>query len=218
MTDIHTHILYNVDDGSSSFEESVQMLKEEEKLGIDTVYLTPHFIHGKSNYTTDELKEKLQKLQKETTVKLFLGNELFYSPFIINDLKEGRALPMGSTRYVLVEFNYHSSADAIYEGCRNLYNAGYRIILAHIERYNCFNKALAEKLKNIEVLFQMNYGFYEEVINKPFTYMFYKKLLKNGDIQFIASDAHNMRHRKPNINIKKISKYSFLENLGELHE
>ena len=214
MTDIHTHIIYDVDDGAFSFEEAVAMLNEEERLGVDKVYLTPHFIHGKSNYNTDELNEKLQKLQKETSIKLLLGNELLYSPFIIDDLKKGIANTMGDTNYVLVEFNYHASADAIYEGCRSLYNAGYVVILAHIERYNCFSKSLAERLKNIDVLFQMNYGFYEKVLSSPLIYSFYKKMLKNGDISFIASDAHNMNHRKPNLNKTKLEKYTFLQEIG----
>ena len=217
MIDIHTHILYGVDDGASTFEESMAMLKMEEALGIDTVYLTPHYIHGKTDYELPELRDKMQKLQTKTNIKLILGNELLYSPFIVEDLKTGKAQTMGNSRYVLVEFNYHASANSIYEGCRTLYNAGYRVILAHIERYNCFNSELAERLKKLEVLFQMNFGFYSEVLKYPFRYMFYKKLLKNGDIKFIASDAHSTSNRKPNIDIKKLDKYPIWRDLGEIN-
>ena len=58
MNDIHTHILYGIDDGSKSYEESVKLLKEMEKLGIKNIVLTPHYIIG-TNYNSSN-KEKKQ--------------------------------------------------------------------------------------------------------------------------------------------------------------
>ncbi|MBR5306150.1 MAG: capsular polysaccharide biosynthesis protein, partial [Oscillospiraceae bacterium] len=43
VVDFHTHILPAIDDGSSSVEESIALLKEEKEQGIDVVVVTPHF-------------------------------------------------------------------------------------------------------------------------------------------------------------------------------
>ena len=59
MTDIHSHILFNVDDGSKSIEESIELLKKLHKIGFNNVILTPHYIKD-SEYSSKN-KEKKQK-------------------------------------------------------------------------------------------------------------------------------------------------------------
>ena len=58
MIDIHTHIIPKIDDGSSSFEESYQMLEQAVKMGFSDVIATSHYIEG--YYETD--------LQKRQTI------------------------------------------------------------------------------------------------------------------------------------------------------
>ena len=42
MIDLHAHILPNVDDGSNSLEDSLQMLLEAQEQGVTDIVLTPH--------------------------------------------------------------------------------------------------------------------------------------------------------------------------------
>ena len=42
MIDIHNHTLYGVDDGSGSLKQSLDMLREAKRQGIEAVILTPH--------------------------------------------------------------------------------------------------------------------------------------------------------------------------------
>ena len=49
MTDIHNHLLYGIDDGSKSIEESIEVLKEMKKCGFDNIILTPHYIKDSKN-------------------------------------------------------------------------------------------------------------------------------------------------------------------------
>ena len=60
MTDLHSHIIFDVDDGSSSIEESLQLLKGLKSVGFDNVIMTPHYIEG-SEYCSEN-NEKLEKI------------------------------------------------------------------------------------------------------------------------------------------------------------
>lgn len=42
MIDIHCHLIHDVDDGPSSIEESLKMVRQAERLGIKTIIATPH--------------------------------------------------------------------------------------------------------------------------------------------------------------------------------
>ena len=50
MIDIHTHLLYDVDDGAESLQESLDMLKYAKEQGVDAIILTPHYRHGMFPY------------------------------------------------------------------------------------------------------------------------------------------------------------------------
>jgi len=45
MIDIHNHVLFAVDDGSESLEESIEMLREYKRNGVEIVVFTPHLNH-----------------------------------------------------------------------------------------------------------------------------------------------------------------------------
>jgi protein-tyrosine phosphatase len=54
MIDIHSHILFGVDDGAETFEESMELIKEEVEKGVSHIIFTPHF--NKRNYHQDKDK------------------------------------------------------------------------------------------------------------------------------------------------------------------
>ena len=195
--DIHTHILYGVDDGASTIEESLKMLELEALGGTELVFLTPHFINGRNRYTTDILKERFEELCRLTDITLRLGNECYYDRHLISNLNSGEALTMGGSDYVLLEFDYSISQKKILDGCRDLYNNGYRVILAHIERYEAFDKGTVEELKSMDTKFQINASYAKKILSSLSGRG--RKPLLNGEIDFIASDAHGTRHRRPNL-------------------
>ena len=73
MTDIHSHILFDVDDGSKTIEESIELLKKLKEIGFSNIILTPHYIEGSEYSSTN--KEKISKIKqlKDEKNKL-LGN------------------------------------------------------------------------------------------------------------------------------------------------
>jgi protein-tyrosine phosphatase len=200
--DIHTHILPQVDDGSSSIEETKEMLNVAVHEGVQTIIATPHYQCG-IDQDNNRIKEIVALVQAEAykinpNLKILLGNELYYSDSIVEDLKNKKALTLAGTRYILVEFSVYQSYDAIYMGLSNLIQAGYAPILAHVERYESLFKKeerIGELIK-LGVYIQMNCSsllggiFHRE--NK-----YYKKLVKKGFVHFLSSDCHDSKYRTP---------------------
>ena len=78
MVDIHCHLLYGVDDGAKTIEESAAMLQEAKNQGISAIILTPHYRHGFFAYPKEEIEEHFMRLSgvaKGLGIKITLGTE-----------------------------------------------------------------------------------------------------------------------------------------------
>ena len=65
MIDLHSHLLFETDDGARTIEESIEIIKSAEKNGIDIICLTPHYISPEYMINKNENARKLEKLKKE---------------------------------------------------------------------------------------------------------------------------------------------------------
>ena len=113
MIDIHTHIIPYVDDGSSSLEDSLAMIKHEISIGVDTIICTPHHIFHRYEKSVDDIKKNFNLLLREVEklnlpIKLLLGQEICYThrEDILSFLNEGKLLTLNNTKYVLLEFSF----------------------------------------------------------------------------------------------------------------
>ena len=154
MFDIHTHILPGVDDGAESLEEALSMLRTLKSRGFNGVFLTPHLNHPTVKTdkefilrTFEDLKTELEK-----QLQVYLGSELYLSP------NYEEPIPLGDTDLVLVELPTDVYPQYLEETIFDLQLSGYRVILAHVERYRWLaeNIPLIEKLRDRNVLFQVN--------------------------------------------------------------
>lgn len=157
MKDIHSHILYGIDDGSRDLDESITILKKLEKNNITDLVLTPHYIIG-SKYDCDNKKKKeiLDKLQKNTSIKLYLGNEIYIDNDILKYINEDKISSINGTKYILVEFPLSRKLSCVEELIFNLRNNDYIPIIAHPERYHYFTIDDLIKLVDLGCLFQGN--------------------------------------------------------------
>ena len=64
MTDIHSHVIPFVDDGSNSLEASLGMLREEIAQGVETVVCTPHLRTGYFEKSDENVLENFDLLKK----------------------------------------------------------------------------------------------------------------------------------------------------------
>lgn len=198
IKDLHSHILYGIDDGSKTIEESIVLLKEMEKAGTKELILTPHYIenskYNANNRSKEALFRQLKKKVKEAkiNIELHLGNEVFFSNNMIELIQKGEVKTLNKSKYLLFEFPmtrfYNNSLEVI----NQLVSKGYIPILAHPERYTEFQKnpnLVIEYLKS-GVLLQGNftslfgkYGRHSRKILKLY--------LKNKWITFLGSDVHH---------------------------
>ena len=56
MIDFHSHIVYDVDDGSQTIENSIKILKRAEKAGFHSIILTPHYMEDYYEYSKEQIK------------------------------------------------------------------------------------------------------------------------------------------------------------------
>ena len=182
-------------------------------VGFDNVILTPHYIADSEYSANNEDKIERLKILKEEVKKqkidinLYLGNEIFISDHIIEDIKKGNIYTLNNSKYLLFELPFHNQiinlSDIVYE----MKVAGFIPILAHPERYTYFqdNYKLVDALKEEGLLFQSNFasitGFYHKGSMKLLKYM-----LKKGYVDYFGTDIHHVDKAYVTDNFPKIEK------------
>lgn len=212
MTDIHTHIIYGVDDGSDSKETSIYLLNQAKKNGIDKILLTPH--QNEEMKRSDDLKNKFISFKeefKDFNIDYYLGSEIYYYSNMINDLDNNELLTLNNTKYILVEFSTNLKteiANIIYD----LKIRGYIPIVAHIERYGYLTFDDYDEIKSNGGLIQINSRSFENKIYKKII----KYLMKNKMVDYISSDCHNQRRDISFDYVKKIIKKKYKDQYDKL--
>lgn len=197
LKDLHSHILFGVDDGAETLEDSLKIIRQASEDGVTDIVLTPHYIYESAYVSNVEHNKKILKKLKEKVktenikVNLYLGNEIYLTDNVLELLKKQECATINETRYVLIELPMHNemlnAENVIFDLIRN----GYLPILAHPERYSYFQDNF-EKIKHLEemgVLFQGNYkslfGKYGSNAKKVL-----RRMLKERMITFLSSDVH----------------------------
>ena len=219
MVDIHNHLLYGIDDGSKSIEESIDVLKDLEQVGYTDIILTPHYItDSRYDSSRDNNLERLNILKEEVkrnsiNINLYLGNEIFIDDSIYELLKEDLVSSLNDTDYLLIELPLSGEFSGYLEIFKYLIQKGYNVILAHPERYISFQDDFSKiyELENIGVYFQSNI---DSLVGKygPKAEEMIIRLLKENKLSFLATDIHSKKH---DYNIWKIAKNKALRYVTE---
>ena len=228
MIDIHSHIIYDIDDGCKTIEESINTLKELKSIGFSKIVLTPHYIEGSKYQANNKIKEeKLKKLKQKIKennidIDLYLGNEIYISFDIENLILKKEIHPIDNTKYLLIELSFYNEINKVEDYLYELKLKGYIPIIVHPERYLYFQKDY-KKMDNLYesgVLFQSNYGSIIGTYGKEAKKLL-KYALKKDMITFFATDIH-----RPNSSLiedfdkitKKIKKITGEEKFKKLSE
>lgn len=210
-TDIHIHVIPGVDDGSKNLDMSMEMLRYAQAEGIRQMIVTPHNKPMHHNVGKEKMQELIHMLraqmkQEKLEIELYPGNELYYREDLVKCIEQGKAITMAGSKYVLVEFLPVGRWEYIRDGVNDMLMAGYRPILAHIERYQEVSKDVERvlRLREMGCYIQVNTA---SVMGKygMGTKQYVRKLLKQQLVDFIATDAHNAANRTPDMD--KCAKY-----------
>ena len=222
FTDFHTHVLPGIDDGSSSVEESIELLKREAEQGIKRVVATPHFY---ANHDSPErflerrtkakalLNEEMQKY--EGLPEVVLGAEVYFFHGI-SDCEFLPQLTIDDKSFILIEMPMAPWSDSMLAEIKAIYTQhGITPIIAHLDRYIAPFRTfgLSKKLEELPVLVQANAGFF---LHGGLTSSMAFKMLKKDQIQLIGSDCHNLTKRPPKLGMaveaieKKLGKEALL--------
>lgn len=200
--DIHTHILPGIDDGASDRAMAVQMLSLAYEQGVRTLIATPH-ASMRYHTSADRVRELCSALEQEfrtvsgQEIRIFPGQEIFYRNDVIDSLADGKLMTMADSSYVLMEFMPGEDYSAIYHAARNLSLNGYRMVLAHAERYKTLRtEEHLDELLHLGVYIQMNVcsaagSWFDRDVR------WCRKILKEQKVHFIGSDMHNLSGRRP---------------------
>lgn len=221
MFDIHSHIIYHIDDGSRTPEESLELIRQDVEQGAHAIIATPHYY---VQYPTDpaRIRAKLATIEEALgigeqsaaqptpsaseanasalDVRLYAGNEVLWFDSMIERLQSGEILTLADSHYTLIEFYPEESYQTILRAIRNVRNAGYRPIIAHAERFKAMQEHGLAEVRDL--------GAYVQLSTEPLSHKglsglfdretkFIQKALRNQEADFLGTDMHRIDRRPP---------------------
>lgn len=194
-TDIHSHLIPNIDDGCDSFENALLCIENLKALGFSKIVTTPHIMESVYPNTPEIIREGLTMLRKallerNIAVEIEAAAEYKVDELFTEYLETNNLLTFGDN-YVLIELSFLSPPINLDEVIFTMRTKGYKPILAHPERYRYWHDKLhkIEYLKSLGCLLQLNlmslvgqYGLPAKIVAQ--------KLLSNNQIDFLGTDLH----------------------------
>lgn len=199
MIDIHAHVLPQVDDGPSSWEEALLLLQRGEEDGVRGVVCTSHVLDQLDKEIESVFIHKFEELQKRAVaaglkMNLWLGAEIHINALL--DLESPVATLNGNGKYVLIELPLSDMPHDVLKRFEHLTNQGIIPILAHPERNSVILKKLQYVYDFIQkgVLIQLNAGSILGKFGKKVKHAAIEMLSQQW-VHFVASDSHSPTNR-----------------------
>ncbi len=201
LCDLHTHLLPGVDDGASTIEYALQMLRNAEASDVELLAVTPHCNrpYEKRNYLDDGLPDRFLQLQqaaKDIPVRLVLGAEVLADENLPQLLRQKRIPTINQGRYLLTEFPVDASPDFFQHMLQSILALGYIPLVAHPERYPavCERPQIVAPWLDMGCHLQLTggsiIGEYGKTVHRTAAF-----LLQQDFVACVASDAHGLHHR-----------------------
>ena len=222
MIDFHSHILPQIDDGSSGVKESLEMLEELSLQGVDTVVSTSHFYATQRSpqeflARRERAFEQLKARLPENAPRILLGAEVLYFPGM-SRMDELSTLCIEGTNILLLEMPFRPWSEHMIREVHDLARSGrYTLMMAHIERYYDDQPASVwDDLLGEGVLMQSNADFFLPF----FAGRKALRLLREDRIHLLGTDCHNMTSRPPQMDeaLRVIRRRLGEEKLAQIDE
>lgn len=202
IIDFHMHILPGIDDGSRDVETSRRMLEISAKQGVEIIVATPHFYASRDRI--EHFLEKRNRAEEQIRVELqnydlqmrFGAEVAFFRG--ISRAEKLDELTVEGTKLLLLEMPFMPwEAVDIAEVKTLIEERGYRVLLAHLERYLDLpgNKHRIEELLELPLYVQINAQSLTDWRKRGRLL----KLFRDGQAHVLGSDAHGLHRRPPDL-------------------
>jgi protein-tyrosine phosphatase len=210
FTDLHSHLVPAVDDGSGSSEESRDSLARLRREGVGTVVTTPHLLlpHLTSDAAIDRELERqraaferlLEDLEGTPDLPAVgLGQEIWASDAaLLRRVASRPEVGLAGSRWMLVEFGF--DLQGTHEGVvREAIAAGRGIVIAHPERYRYLPGtdpvAQMHRWRELGAVLQVNAGSFTGHYrsSNPDSERLAWAMVREGLVDLVATDHHGAR-------------------------
>jgi len=208
MIDLHCHLLPGIDDGPKSLADSLDMARYAADAGITKIVTTPHITPGRYDNSLDTIKPVFENLKAAIekngiSIEISYAAEIRFDPVIIDMVNSDTIPVLGEyegERLILLEFPHTHIPPGSEELIQWLADQGIRVLIAHPERNHSVQKNIEKitPLIKIGCLLQITGGSLTGVFNDA-ARACSVELLKLGWVSIIASDAHNLHARCPEL-------------------
>ena len=205
MADIHCHLLPYVDDGAQDLDEALELLKIQYRQGVRLICFTPHLRKGMFQTPDEDIFRRFEKVYEQAAdlfkgkLKLCFSREYFCDSEYMQRVEEDDVIPLGNGNYLLTEFSNRYANQQCFEYVQNVIRHGYRPLIAHVERFTELqNLVSVQRLIKMGAKIQVNAGSLlgREGIKQM---IWTRRLLKEGLVHVVASDAHDTESRPPEL-------------------
>lgn len=203
VTDVHSHVVPGIDDGSPAVDRSLELLGRMSQWGITRVIPTPHVTEDTFENTPSTILPAWTAL--DDALKDAPGDgigvelrppaaEYRVDNFFIRQLDEGNVRPL-SGQYLLIENGFHQEPWGFDDIVFDLRNRGYIPVLAHPERYFYYHSPADayRRIASHDLLLQCNIlslaGYYGNDVRRVA-----RRLVDDGLVSFLGTDLHHARH------------------------
>ena len=205
MIDLHSHILPGIDDGAANMAATLDMARLAVADGVRIMACTPHMmppLYPNHSGIIQPAVEAAQRAIDESGIdlRLIAGAEVHLAPDLLKQLRSGYAQTFGSTSYFLLEPSHTITPPQFERFVKAIIDAGYRPIIAHPERLTWIEQhyALICAVDEAGAAMQLTAGaLLGQFGSRPRYWA--ERMLSEGRVDIIASDAHDARRRLPGL-------------------
>jgi len=196
-TDIHSHFIPGIDDGSPDMETTLNLIKEMQKLGFSKVITTPHVMSDFYKNSSETILQGLAAVRSELKVQninmeIDAAAEYYIDYDFEQKIGNEKFLTFGPN-YILVELSFVEAPKNFFDIIFKLQLENYKVVLAHPERYHYFQMKDYDEFVNRGVLLQINWlsliGYYSPQIQNKI-----QDLIAQNRVSFLGTDCHNVHH------------------------
>lgn len=204
IVDLHSHVLPEMDDGARSAEQALSMLSAAYAQGARAMVATPHFYADRESPDSFLIRRQRSVgalidagyCPEKGYPLIYLGAEVAFFTGMARSSALS-SLCIGGGRGILIEMPFERwTENVISEVLAVRDSLGLRPVIAHIERYISYQKrdTLGRLIEGGAMIQSNAEYFIEKKTSKKAM-----KLLLQGGIHLLGSDAHGLTERRPDL-------------------